>query len=147
HDGTVTQKLLWHQMREPKPLRSLRGDVPAGLERVIARMMAKAPADRYETPGEVADALLRFAEGPYIPAALANPNGDRSADRSGSASGAATSSRTRTPRAPSASDIAADTRPVGPIAAMPRLEPAHLPTGPAVVAEGRPRPVSEVSRA
>src|SRR5437867_2930015 len=30
-EGTVAQKLIWHQTRQPKPIRALRPEVPAGL--------------------------------------------------------------------------------------------------------------------
>src|SRR3954470_21247217 len=42
-EGTVAQKLIWHQTRQPKPVRSLRGDVSEGLAAVVDRMMAKDP--------------------------------------------------------------------------------------------------------
>ena len=65
-DGTLNQKLLWHQMKAPPPVRRLRPEVPEAMAAVAARMMAKAPADRYQTPAEVAAALA-----PWTPAAAA----------------------------------------------------------------------------
>jgi serine/threonine protein kinase len=61
--ATVAQKLLCHQMKEPTPVREVRAEVPAGLAAILAKMMAKKPEDRYQTPAEVAAALLPFAEG------------------------------------------------------------------------------------
>jgi serine/threonine protein kinase len=58
--GTTAQKIIWHQMKEPTPVRELRPEVPQGLADVIARMMAKAPEDRYQTPAEVEEALARW---------------------------------------------------------------------------------------
>jgi len=58
--GSMTQKLLWHQQRPPDPLEAKRPDLPAGLLAVVARMLAKNPADRYSTPGEAAQALEPF---------------------------------------------------------------------------------------
>jgi serine/threonine protein kinase len=55
--GSVAQKLIWHQTRQPKPIRSFRSDVPEKLLAVFDRMTAKNPEDRYQTPGEVARAL------------------------------------------------------------------------------------------
>jgi serine/threonine protein kinase len=49
-----------HQNVEARPLNLIRSEVPAELATVVARMMAKSPADRYQTPGEVAKALTPF---------------------------------------------------------------------------------------
>ena len=38
-------------------------DLPPGLAAVLDRMLAKEPADRYQTPAEVAEALRPFAAG------------------------------------------------------------------------------------
>lgn len=43
--------------QEPTPIRALNADVPAWLETLVARLMAKTPGDRFQTAGEVA-ALL-----------------------------------------------------------------------------------------
>jgi formylglycine-generating enzyme required for sulfatase activity len=48
-------------VEQPVSLSELRLDLPAGLEAVAAKMMAKLPGQRYQTPGEVADALAPFA--------------------------------------------------------------------------------------
>jgi tRNA A-37 threonylcarbamoyl transferase component Bud32 len=63
-EGTALDKLAAHRERLPAPLRRLRGDVPADLVRVVERMMAKDPAERYQTPAEVAEALARFVRPP-----------------------------------------------------------------------------------
>jgi hypothetical protein len=60
-EGTVVDKLLAHVERSPKPLTELRGDVPLELTRIIGRMLAKDPAQRYQTPAEVAQALVPWA--------------------------------------------------------------------------------------
>jgi serine/threonine protein kinase len=60
-DGTLSQKMLWHQVRQPPPLATWRADVPPELEAVLLRMMAKEPAERYALPAEVARALEPFA--------------------------------------------------------------------------------------
>jgi serine/threonine protein kinase len=67
--GTVTQKLLWHQMREPRPLRQACPQVPEALERLVARMMVKDPARRFQSLAAVADALEPFCTGPVPPGA------------------------------------------------------------------------------
>jgi WD40 repeat protein/serine/threonine protein kinase len=58
--STIAQKLMAHQMTEPAAVATLRPDVPQGMCRVLAKMMAKSPADRYQTPAEVAQALMPF---------------------------------------------------------------------------------------
>ncbi|HVK18779.1 MAG TPA: protein kinase [Fimbriiglobus sp.] len=66
-EGTVAQKLLWHQTREPAALRTLRPEVPAELAGVVTRMMAKNLADRYQTPAEVMTALADWVQSPIAP--------------------------------------------------------------------------------
>jgi serine/threonine protein kinase len=66
-EGTVTQKLLWHQSRQPKPLSTFRSDVPAGLTAVIEKMMAKEMSQRYQSPASVSEALLPFTQEPIGP--------------------------------------------------------------------------------
>jgi serine/threonine-protein kinase len=59
--GSGVEKLLKHQMDEPTPVEKLRPDLPAPVAAIVKKLMAKKPADRYQTPAEVANALL-----PYI---------------------------------------------------------------------------------
>jgi serine/threonine protein kinase len=59
--GTLAQKLVSLNMQEPPPIRQVRPDVPEELAAVLARMMAKQPADRYEKPADVARALAPWA--------------------------------------------------------------------------------------
>ncbi len=51
--GTTSQKLLWHQMREPQAIQTIRSDVPAQVIDIISKMMAKDPANRFQTPDEL----------------------------------------------------------------------------------------------
>jgi serine/threonine protein kinase len=53
---------------EPTPLRRLNRAVPVDLETIIAKSLAKEPAGRYETAGQLADDLTRFLEGRPIAA-------------------------------------------------------------------------------
>lgn len=55
--GTVSQKLLWHRTKEPAPIRQLRPEVPEAVAAVVAKMMAKDPKTRYQTPGQLAAEL------------------------------------------------------------------------------------------
>ena len=66
-EGSVAQKLIWHQTRHPKPLRSFRPEVPEGIVSIIDRMMAKDPNQRYQTPQEIADALAPWTQAPIPP--------------------------------------------------------------------------------
>jgi serine/threonine protein kinase len=60
--GNLRQKLVWHQMREPDPVRTHRPEVPESLQAVVTKMMAKSVADRYQTPAEVVQALSSWAD-------------------------------------------------------------------------------------
>lgn len=47
----------------PTPIRVLRGGLPEWLEAVVARVLAKAPADRFQTAAQFRDALLQHHTG------------------------------------------------------------------------------------
>ena len=59
-EGTLAQRLMWHQNKEPDPITNERPDLPEELHHVIRKMMAKNPDDRYQTAAEVAEALLEW---------------------------------------------------------------------------------------
>jgi len=61
--GSAFQKLMRHQQAPPPDVTTLRADLPAGLNAVLQRMLAKTPQDRYQTPAAVATALAPFAAG------------------------------------------------------------------------------------
>jgi serine/threonine protein kinase len=65
-DGTIAQKLVFHQTQNPIPVEQLRPDVPPGLAALVRRMMAKDPAKRPQTPADVAEALAPWTD-PYLP--------------------------------------------------------------------------------
>jgi serine/threonine protein kinase len=60
-EGSVTQKLLWHQMKKPKSVREFRPDIPAEIDAIIMKMIAKKPEERYQTPAELAEVLRPWA--------------------------------------------------------------------------------------
>jgi serine/threonine protein kinase len=66
-EGTVAQKLIWHQTRQPKPIRQLRPEVPEGVVAIVEKMMAKDPNQRPQTPLEVADGLIPWTQSPIAP--------------------------------------------------------------------------------
>ena len=66
--GSLTQKLMWHQIKPPTPIRSLRPEVPEAVEVLLLRLLAKEPADRPQTPREVAEALAPWLRTTLPPA-------------------------------------------------------------------------------
>jgi len=56
--GNPTEKMVRHA-REPFPVPK-RADLPPGLEKVLLKMTAKKPDQRYQTPGDVVAALEAF---------------------------------------------------------------------------------------
>jgi len=85
HDGTLIQKLKSHSEHAPRPLAELRADVPPELARVVERMTAKDPAQRFQTPDEVAGALTPFADAHAARTAVTDPLFDPSCDAPGPA--------------------------------------------------------------
>lgn len=68
---TTVQKLLMHQTAEPQPIHQHRHDLPTPLADIIHTMLEKRPADRFQTPGVVAEALKPWAERSLPPYPLA----------------------------------------------------------------------------
>jgi serine/threonine protein kinase len=66
-EGTVAQKLIWHQTRQPKPIRQIRPEIPEGLAAIVEKMMAKNPADRYQAPSDITAALAPWTQTPIPP--------------------------------------------------------------------------------
>jgi tRNA A-37 threonylcarbamoyl transferase component Bud32 len=61
---TPTAKVQAHEERIPESLDTLGLHVPAALAKVVQKMLAKDPAQRYQTPAEVWAALAPFAPNP-----------------------------------------------------------------------------------
>jgi serine/threonine-protein kinase len=72
---------------EPRPLRAINPDVPRWLEAIVARLMSKDPARRYQTAIEVSELLARclaHVQQPLVsplPAALDSPKPQRARPR------------------------------------------------------------------
>ncbi|MFL5243192.1 MAG: protein kinase domain-containing protein [Gemmataceae bacterium] len=67
NEGTVAQKLIWHQTRQPKAIRTIRPDVPQGIEALVEKMMAKDRNQRFQMPSEIAEALAPYTKDPIGP--------------------------------------------------------------------------------
>ena len=62
--GTTAAKMLAHQLTEVQPPHEVCPDVPEALSAIVGKMLAKEPADRYQTAGEVVQALMPFVSVP-----------------------------------------------------------------------------------
>lgn len=97
----IMEKLMARALHDAPRLVTLRSEVPAELDAAVARALAREPADRFQTPAELAAALAPFSlfrEAPSAPASshpaptwIAPAAGGTLADRS---------DRTRTDRIP-----------------------------------------------
>jgi serine/threonine protein kinase len=73
-EGSAVQTIMAHLEKDVPPLTTLRADVPAKLWSVVARLLAKDPAQRYQKPVELAQALVPFCKpGSKQPAAAPKP--------------------------------------------------------------------------
>lgn len=55
--GTLAQRVVMHQTKDPTPIAQERPDVPPELAAICRKMMAKSPSHRYQTAAEVSRAL------------------------------------------------------------------------------------------
>ena len=76
-EGTSSaEKLLKHQSAAPTPVRQLISDIPAELEQIVLKLLAKKADDRFQTPEELIAALKPLAErkaSPYDVSAVKHP--------------------------------------------------------------------------
>ena len=61
--ASITRTLKSHADRQAKPLPQLRDDLPTELVQIVERMMAKDPAERFQTLSELAKALTPLSIG------------------------------------------------------------------------------------
>jgi eukaryotic-like serine/threonine-protein kinase len=66
-EGTPLEKLLKHQLDEPRPVEQLRPEVGPQVAAVIRKLLAKRPMDRYQTPAEVAEVLTPLSRADAVP--------------------------------------------------------------------------------
>jgi serine/threonine protein kinase len=62
-DGTLFALFTRIMIEDIRPPRSLRPDLPRDLEALLIKALAKNPADRYATAGELADEIRRYLDG------------------------------------------------------------------------------------
>jgi serine/threonine protein kinase len=55
--ANIMTQMVMHATEKPPPIASTVADAPPGLQAVLDGMMAKSPADRYQTPAQAAAAL------------------------------------------------------------------------------------------
>src|SRR5262249_35845458 len=71
--GTLTEKLLKHQMDEAPPLSQLRPEVPPGVEEVVKVLLAKRAEERFQTPKQLAIILSDvLAAGGNVPSSMSS---------------------------------------------------------------------------
>jgi tetratricopeptide (TPR) repeat protein len=68
YEGTVEQILERKLRKEPRPPRSIDASIPADLEVIVMKAVARDPPMRYATAEAMADDLMAFAEGRAITA-------------------------------------------------------------------------------
>jgi eukaryotic-like serine/threonine-protein kinase len=68
--GTLVDKLDWHRWKTAPSVDQVRREVPAPVARLVRRLMAKHPDDRFDTPGELATTLRQLLDNGEVPAPL-----------------------------------------------------------------------------
>lgn len=66
--NTPQKKLMAIATKPVQPVAELRDDIPLGLSRVLDRMLAKEPDERFATPAEVAGVLEMYCQTADLPA-------------------------------------------------------------------------------
>ena len=59
-EGSLAQRLIAHQTKEPPPLAAARDDIPPALDAIVRRLMSKKPEDRPQTAADAAAILAGF---------------------------------------------------------------------------------------
>jgi serine/threonine-protein kinase len=62
--ASAIEKILAHQSEPPSPLQALRPEVPAAVAAIVVKLMSKRPEDRFQTAGELAEALAPHSRYP-----------------------------------------------------------------------------------
>jgi serine/threonine protein kinase len=56
----LMRKMMMHQTGTVRPVWELRSTLPLEIDAVVQKLLAKKPQDRYQTPGELVDALSNY---------------------------------------------------------------------------------------
>ena len=102
--GGALEKLLMQQLDQPTPVETLRPEVPEAIGAIIRKMMAKDPAQRFQSALEVFEALTLTADVGRSPAGFPTPTPSQAAAAvaaarlAGQTNGASTTPRRDTPR-------------------------------------------------
>jgi len=90
--GNVLEKLLKQLTKEPQPVRALRPDIPAAVEAIVRRLMAKDREQRFQQPAELAQELAALSGGGWWtkqpPAVESDPPPERGSGNPGLGGGA-----------------------------------------------------------
>jgi serine/threonine-protein kinase len=145
-EGTLAQRLMAHQTREPAPIANDRPDAPAELVAIIGKMMAKSVDARYQTAKEVSETLTQWLivnggqswrdRNPYLVASGSNGELQKGREGTAVATVAAPVARPVQARVVQAKPVAAPPppAPVAPAASI--AAPPEPAFAPAVPAEG-----------
>ena len=83
--GSIVDKVIRHNNDAAKPIEDLRPDVSAKIGMIVRKLMAKNPADRYQTPDDLMDALAPYAapaamDWPIAPPSAPKPSAELSSE-------------------------------------------------------------------
>lgn len=78
--STPLQKMKAHERVPPPPVQTLRDEVPREVGRIVAKLLAKKPEQRFESAAQVAAALQPFITGSDLAGLAAQALGPRSAE-------------------------------------------------------------------
>ena len=68
--ASPARKLAAHMQKQIPAIEQQRNDIPPELSSILQRMLARDPADRFDTPGNVAETLLPFVSEADLPSLL-----------------------------------------------------------------------------
>ena len=141
---------LYAHLFEPPPrVTRRRPDLPAAVDQVLAKALAKAPEDRYGSCGAFSDALRQaLGVGPYGSAWLGRPNGARAPETTTAAGGEPTLPPAQAAALPSTASLPPASSPVPPsLAAAPSPAPDAASWSPPPVPSPRPDPSAPAAAA